>query len=287
MSKEEVITQLEKQLKEKDKQIQALTDRVNEQVAAVTRFQAALEDEQAKSQMLAADLKCHTDQRFAYTQQISELEAGLAQSNANSTQLQGRLQQALLDNEALAKSAKQTTEFTRNEMDTLQEEVKTLEYKLVHSQRQALEYQAILEDLDTANSNACGFFQQLGSGSGGGQLLVDEGVAGKDGSIQSRLRRNQLQVQVQAQQVILKKVAECEEVGEALKRARQELEELKEENVELNEHIYSIDVFMREKDQQCDQYQREKEEMGEELRQKVEEIRRLDAFGQIEQKKVN
>jgi hypothetical protein len=286
MSKEEVITQLEKQLKEKDKQIQTLTDRVNEQVAAVSRYQTALEDEQAKSQMLAADLKCHTDQRFAYTQQISELEAGLAKSNANSTQLQGRLQQALLDNEALAKSAKQNTEFTRNEMDTLQEEVKTLEYKLVHSQRQALEYQAILEDLDTANSSACGFFQQLGSGSGG-QLLVDDGVPGKDGSIQSRLRRNQLQVQLQAQQVILKKVAECEEVGEALKRARQELEELKEENVELNEHIYSIDVFMREKDQQCDQYQREKEEMGEELRQKVEEIRRLDAFGQSEQKKVN
>ncbi|MFM7767646.1 MAG: hypothetical protein ACKO9S_07305, partial [Bacteroidota bacterium] len=38
------------------------------------------------------------------------------------------------------------------------------------------------------------------------------------------------------------------------------LNDLKEENVDLNDHIYSIDVFMREKDQQCDQLQKENQE---------------------------
>jgi len=289
MSKEEVITQLEKQLKEKDKQIQSVTDQLNQELAAVSCYQTVLEDEKTKSKILATDLKSHTDQHNSYNQQISELEENLAKSNANCAQLQARLQQALLDNETLTQNSKQVTEYNRNELDTLQEEVKTLEYKLVHSQRQAHEYQAILEELDMANSNACGFIQQLGSNSGSctGQLLVDDvSGGGKESSIQSRLKKNQMQVQLQAQQVILKKVAECEEMRELLKQVQQELDEIRDENVELNDHIYSIDVFMREKDQQCDQYQKEKEEISEELRNKMEEIKRLNVYRQTETIKV-
>ena len=46
--------------------------------------------------------------------------------------------------------------------------------------------------------------------------------------------------------------------------------------MELNDHIYSIDVFMREKEAQCDQYQREKEEMASQLERALDEIRRIE-----------
>ena len=118
---------------------------------------------------------------------------------------QAQLARALVGHDTLSQELRHAAEFTRNELESMQEEVKTLEYKLVHSQRQAQEYQSLLEDLDLSNANTAAFLQQqLGaSGQTRPQPLVGEAdmEALSGNSVQSKLKRNQLQVQVLVQQV--------------------------------------------------------------------------------------
>ena len=49
----------------------------------------------------------------------------------------------------------------------MQEKIKTLKYKLVHSQLQAQEYQSIFEDMDLAKTNAINSMSQVLSPCGG------------------------------------------------------------------------------------------------------------------------
>jgi len=70
--------------------------------------------------------------------------------------------------------------------------------------------------------------------------------------------------------LIKKKQIELDEVSQQMNVLTKELNELKEENADLNDHIYSIDVFMREKDQQCDQLQKENQDL-------VEKVKHLDS----------
>jgi len=72
---------------------------------------------------------------------------------------------------------------------------------------------------------------------------------------------------------------ELERLAGELGESVVELGELRDENAELNEHIFSIDVFMREKEQQCEQSQREKEELSEQLRQKTSRLESLERSG--------
>ena len=143
-------------------------------------------------------------------------------------------------------------------MEILQEEIKTLEYKLVHSQRQAQEYQSILEDMDLSNTNSINLLSQTLSSCGGSFEYNDQM---SNSNLQNRLKRNQSLVQLITQQILQIKETCIEQLSQQLRLTQGELDEVKEENADLNAHIYSIDVFMREKEAQCDQYQKEKEDL--------------------------
>ena len=88
-----------------------------------------------------------------------------------------------------------TNESSRNEIENLQEEVKTLEFKLAHSQKELCDYKNLLNsiDLSTNNNN------------------------NQDGKVE---------------------------------KLEQELNEAKNENNYLNEHIYPLDEFIRDKEAQ-------------------------------------
>lgn len=280
MSKEEVITQLERQLKEKEKLLQTVGDQLNEEIRHGKAYQSALSSEHEKNSVLNSDLKQRADElHHSYTEEVASLREQVEKLTAELESVQVKLAQALIENDTLGQEMKNAAEFNRNELDTAQEEIKTLEYKLVHSQRQAQEYQSILEDLDLANTNTAGFLQQMNNSSSNAVVvspLVNEAegeIVNAGSSIQSKLKRNQWQVQLLTQQVCTRRNRDVERLEGELDKLRVELNEVKEENVELNDHIFSIDVFMREKDQQCDQYQKEKED----LERALESSNRIDA----------
>ena len=270
MSKEEVITQLERQLKDKEKQLQSLVQQLNDQISTASQYEDVLSLEHEKYRLLNNELKSLNDENSSSSEAISTLSEQLANANAATDALQAKLTQANLKSEALTAELNNAAEVNRNELDTMQEEIKTLEYKLVHSQRQAQEYQSILEDMDLANTCALNFMQQMGGNSACLTQIMNEtsnslsGI-GQNASIQSKLKRNQLQLQLLSQQLVYKRCKELEELQQLLNKTQAELNEVKEENLDLNDHIYSIDVFMREKDAQCDQYQREKDELAAKL----------------------
>lgn len=278
MSKEEVITQLEKQLKDKEKDLQELTDQLNEEQTQSNKVQTALNSEQDKNSILNSDLINQANKLHStYTDEIDDLKLQVANVNLELESVQVKLAQTLIQNDSLSSEIKNSVEYNRNEQESLQEEIKTLEYKLVHSQRQAQEYQSILEDMDLANSNTINFIQKVQTSNQINSFVNEyqEQPTSQSTSIQNKLKRNQFQVQLLIQQCLGKQIKEMECTVNALDKTRSELNDLKEENTELNDHIYSIDVFMREKDQQCDQYQKEKEELSLKMDQKLQELNEL------------
>jgi len=224
-------------------------------------------------------LATHQAEKCKINEEMSSLRDQNYKSNTELESVQVKLAQSLIDNESLSVELKNSAEYNRNELDTLQEEIKTLEYKLVHSQRQAQEYQSTLEDMDLSNTNTVNFIQQAMASNSNLTHLVNEQEKNNSRN-QNKLRQNHLQVQQLVQQIIFKKNKHANEMNETVSKTRSELNELREENAELNDHIYSIDVFMREKDQQCDQYQKEKDDLAFKLQEKFKE---LENFNQINQ----
>lgn len=255
----------------KENHIQRLTDQLNEEISQANKFQEALNTEHEKNFALTNDLTSRQAEECTINEELISLRDQQYKVNTELESVQIKLAQSLIDNETLTIEIKNSTEFNRNEIDTLQEEIKTLEYKLVHSQRQAQEYQSILEDMDLSNTNTINFVQQAIASSGSLTPLVNEQEKSSSRN-QNKLKQNHFQVQQLIQQVVFKKNKDVDEITNEVNKTRSELNLLREENAELNDHIYSIDVFMREKDQQCDQYQKEKDDLAFKLQEKFNEI---------------
>lgn len=294
MSKEEVITQLERQLKDKEKQIQTLTEQLNEEIAQTSKYQDALSSEMNRNTELNNELKtlnANLSEQYVCMDELDALKEQLTKSNLVIESLEFNFNQASLDKEKFETELKSLQEYSRNEIETLQEEVKTLEYKLVHSQRQAQEYQSLLEDMDLANSNSVSFLSQTLTSCGGS--LSSIGLASLNDSantsLQNRLKRNQSYVQMIVQQIIELKNASIDELKARSTQLQAELDEVREENVDLNDHIYSIDVFMREKEALCDQYQKERDDIFVKIKEKnaeIEELKSLSSKLKLDEKKL-
>jgi chromosome segregation ATPase len=277
MSKEEVITQLERQLKDKEKHIQTLTEQLSEEMAQTSKYQDALSSEMSRNTELSSELKslnANLSEQYVCMDELDALKEQLAKSNLVVESLEFSFSQASLDKEKFESELKSLQEYSRNEIETLQEEVKTLEYKLVHSQRQAHEYQSLLEDMDLANSSSVSFLSQTLTSCGGSLSSNDSANT----SLQSRLKRNQSCVQAIVQQIIELKNASIDELKSRSNQLQAELDEVREENVDLNDHIYSIDVFMREKEALCDQYQKERDDILARIKEKNAEIDELKSL---------
>jgi hypothetical protein len=248
ISKEEVITQLERQLHEKERHVQQTSKQLGEEIAAAHKNQDALSAEAARSAQLAEH----------YAEQVAKCAQTLAQHELTINQLHNEKSKCEIE-------LKSMQEYARNEMETLQEEVKTLEYKLVFSQRQAQEYQAVLEEMDAANANSLSQLGQVLASLGGDLSAVPSGSSGET-SLRARLMRNLTAVGLLMQHVLENRNACVAELTQRIKNLQNELDECKEENVELNDHIYSVDVFMREKEAEAERFQKERDELEVELR---------------------
>ncbi len=184
------------------------------------------------------------------TNELDSIRDKLNDATSQMQSMQSQMNEIKEEKEQIEIEFKNLNEFTRNEIETLQEEVKTLEYKLVHSQRQAQEYQSILEDLDAINTNSLNYLQKF-------EISTDNNFNNNDNTLQNKLKKNQIQVNNLMQSILTKQKTDLNDLNERYVGIQNELNEVKDENLELNNHIYSIDVFMREKDAQCDQFQKE------------------------------
>ena len=248
ISKEEVITHLERQLYDKEKHIQQLSKQLNDEIAAANKYQDAFGLELARNGQIGDH----------YAERLAKCSAALAQHEITINQLHNEKSKCEIE-------LKSIQEYSRNELESLQEEVKTLEYKLVFSQRQAQEYQAILEDMDCANANALVCLGQVYAAAGGNPNVVAGEQLSTSASLHARLTRNQAAVTLLMQHVLEQRGGVADEARQRLAQLQSELDECKEENVELNDHIYAIDVYMREKETEAERLLKEKEELEAEV----------------------
>ncbi len=276
MSKEEVITSLEKQLKDREKQVQALTSQLNEEIFQSNKYQDAFNLELNRNTQLNNEIKSLNEclnQQYCFNTELDSLKQDLSKANSFIKKLEFDLTQSNEQREKIEIEFKNLQEDSKNEFEILQEEIKTFEYKLVHSQRQAQEYQSILEDMDLSNTNSINFLSQTLTLCGGSPSSLG---AMNDSSLQNRLKRTQSFVQLLIQQIIQIKNSNIEDLSAKLQQLQNEFEEVKEENIDLNDHIYSVDVYMREKESQCDEYQKEKDELLEKLQDLTHKLAKLD-----------
>ncbi len=276
MSKEEVITSLEKQLKDREKQVQTLTSQLNEEIFQSNKYQDAFNLELNRNTQLNNEIKALNEclnQQYCFNTELDSLKQDLSKSNSYIKQLEYDINQSNEQKEKIEVEFKNFQEDSKSELEILQEEIKTFEYKLVHSQRQAQEYQSILEDMDLTNTNSINFLSQTLTLCGGSPSSLGPM---NDSSLQNRLKRTQSYVQLLIQQIIQIKNSNIEELSAKLQQLQNEFEEIKEENIDLNDHIYSVDVYMREKEAQCDDYQKEKDELVEKLNDLTHRLAKLD-----------
>lgn len=255
MSKEEVINQLESQIREKDRQIFDLTLQLNEEISKTDKFHDAFNLELDRNNQL----KSLTDNlNEHYADELNQLRDELKQSQCLVQDLESRVQEINDEKDKCDTQLKNAHESAKNEIETLQEEIKTFEYKLVHSQRQAQEYQAILEDMDLENSQSISQLNQVYTNLGG---CLNSLELNNSNNLHSRLKRNQSCVNLLTKQIIELKDKLIEELRDNLSRIQCEFDSVKEENIDLNDHIYSIDVYMREKEAECDHLKKEKDDL--------------------------
>ena len=276
MSKEEVITSLEKQLKDREKQVQTLTSQLNEEIFQSNKYQDAFNLELNRNTQLNNEIKSLNEclnQQYCFNTELDSLKQDLSKANSYIKQLEYDLNQSNDQKDKIEIEFKNFQEDSKNELEILQEEIKTFEYKLVHSQRQAQEYQSILEDMDLSNTNSINFLSQTLTLCGGSPSSLG---SMNDSSLQNRLKRTQSFVQLLIQQIIQIKNSNIEELSNRLQQLQNEFDEVKEENIDLNDHIYSVDVYMREKEAQCDDYQKEKDELLEKLQDLTHKLAKLD-----------
>ena len=80
MSKEEVITQLEKQLSEKDKHVQDLSEQLSEEMVQVGRLHEAVELEASRGSELRAQLARLSNEKMACGEQAVAIKDELKKS---------------------------------------------------------------------------------------------------------------------------------------------------------------------------------------------------------------
>jgi hypothetical protein len=181
MSKEDVITQLERTIQDKEKAVHGLQKQLSEEANKTNRLHE-----------ITQQIKNENDRLSKTLVQRDQVVADLQSEN---NRIDERYQE------------------TRNEIDYLHEEIKTLEFKLAHSQKEGQDFKSLLESFDM-------------------KLLSS---------------RNAL------------------ELKERLDQVEIELNDVKNENVELNAHIFALDEFMRDKEQQCDQLEEDNGRLHDEL----------------------
>lgn len=255
MSKEEVINQLESQLREKDRQIFDLTLQLNEEISRTDKFHDAFNLELDRNNQLKS-LTDNLNEHFV--DELNQLRDELKQSQSQVQDLESHIREINEEKDKCDTQLKNAHESAKNEIETLQEEIKTFEYKLVHSQRQAQEYQSILEDMDLENSQSINQLNQIYSNLGGCLNNLD---LNNSNNLHSRLKRNQSCVNLLTQQILELKDKSIEDLRDKISRMQCEFDSVKEENIDLNDHIYSIDVYMREKEAECDQLKKEKDDL--------------------------
>lgn len=217
MSKEEVITQLEKTIEEKDKQIYKLNDDLQQQNV---RYQDMLSGECKKQQDTFNQMI--DSYKLEFKQKQLEYEKEFSKLNNYIDEQEIKLNELNKHNADLDVKLMNLNEHSKNEIDNLQEEIKTLEFKLAHSQKELIDYKNLLNKFDLNDSS--------NSGSESGNTTAND-------SIQND------------------KIAKME----------RELVELKNENSYLNEHIYALDEFMRDKETQNEEYELEIKILNEKL----------------------
>ena len=140
--------------------------------------------------------------------------------------------------------------MARNEIDTLQEENKTLAYKLAHSKRQAGECQAALEELDAANaSTLCFLANELEAASqpptGSGRLATPIGElsgGGGSSSLASSARLLKRQQSQTTPQSLVQQILQAKH--EQIARLTQQLNELSAELDDVRKALLFLNFFV-------------------------------------------
>lgn len=118
-----MITQLERQLKEKEAQIGELSTQLSEEMSASNRYQDAFNMELSRNTQLThlnANLNEH------YADELEQIKHALAQSQLECEALQAALQRSNDEKSKCELELKNLQDYSKNEIETLQEEVKTL-----------------------------------------------------------------------------------------------------------------------------------------------------------------
>lgn len=99
----------------------------------------------------------------------------------------------------------------------------------MHSQRQAQEYQQILEEMDTSNSSLLNQLSQVFVSNGGSLAAVGLNSLSElnTANLQQRLKRNQQVVAALIQQIMQQKNTVIDELNKTLNQLQNEFDEIK------------------------------------------------------------
>lgn len=164
-----------------------------------------------------------------FSDELAQIKQALAQSQRQSEQLQVAVQKLGDEKSKCELELKNLQDYSRNEIETLQEEVKTLEYKLVHAQRQAQEYQQLLEEMDTTHSGLLTQLSQVYVANGGSLATVGLNSLNElnAANLQQRLKRNQQIVAALMQHIVQQKNTAIDDLNKALNQLQNEFDEIK------------------------------------------------------------
>lgn len=240
ISKEETITQLEKSVQEKDKTIAHITKTLNDELTQTNlRYQELLNSGKEKNNLsigkLNERIKALENDNEKKAAEIEHLKEDVDKLNSYIDELEQQMSELRESKRSVEQRYECLNESSRNEIDTLQEEIKTLEYKFAHSQKETNDLRSLLSE---ANFGLC------------------------------RKKSNSSQ-----------NVAASEESELKIAQLEKELNEAKEENYELNEHIYALDEFIRDKETQNDVFEARLKLLNEEkngVNEKLMESERLN-----------
>lgn len=100
---------------------------------------------------------------------------------------------------------------------------------MVHSQRQAQEYQQILEEMDSSNSSLLNQLSQVFVSNGGSLATVGLNSLSElnTANLQQRLKRNQQIVAALIQQIMQQKNAVIDDLNKTLNQLQNEFDEIK------------------------------------------------------------
>ena len=118
-----MITQLERQLKEKEAQIGELSTQLSEEMSQSNRFQDAFNLELSRNTQLT-HLNANLNEHFS--DELTLIKHSLAQSQMQCESLQCALQKLSDEKSKCELELKNLQDYSKNEIETLQEEVKTL-----------------------------------------------------------------------------------------------------------------------------------------------------------------